>query len=79
MEASLPGAFVSFARIGSPASVDAVTASGDNFPSAAFWAGVAAYSSREPRVHAGFSPGASMLRQEGTARKGIGRPGEVLT
>ena len=33
IEALLPGAWVSLAVIWSPASADAVTASGDNFPS----------------------------------------------
>ena len=46
MAASLPGARVSLAVIGSPASVAAVTASGDSFPSRAFCAGVAAASMR---------------------------------
>jgi hypothetical protein len=42
----LPGAAVSFATIGSPASVVAVTASGDSFPSAALSSGVAGASIR---------------------------------
>ena len=46
IEALLPGALVSLAVIGSPASVDAVTASGDNFPSLAFCSGVAGASMR---------------------------------
>jgi hypothetical protein len=40
--ASLPGAFVSLATIGSPASVGAVTASADSFSSLAFCSAVAA-------------------------------------
>ena len=37
----LPGALVSFTVIGSPASVDAVTASGESFANFAFCSGVA--------------------------------------
>ena len=46
MAAPLPGARVSLATIGSPASVAAVTASGASLPSAAFSAGVAGASTR---------------------------------
>ena len=46
MAASLPGARVSRAVIGSPASSGAVTASGDSFASRAFCAGVAGVSIR---------------------------------
>jgi hypothetical protein len=41
MAASLPGALVSLAVIGSPASVDAADRSGDSLPSFAFCSGVA--------------------------------------
>ena len=44
--ALLPGALVSLAMIGSPASCDAVTASGDSFASLAFCSGVAGASMR---------------------------------
>ena len=44
--ASLPGAVVSFAVIGSPASSVAVTASGESLPSAAFSSRVAGASIR---------------------------------
>ena len=44
--ASLPGARVSLAVIGSPASVDALTASGESFASRAFCSGVAGASMR---------------------------------
>ena len=44
--ASLPGAFVSRATIGSPASVSAFTASGESLPSAAFCSRVAGASIR---------------------------------
>ena len=46
MGASLPGARVSLAVIGSPASFDAVTVSGDSFASLAFCSGVAGASIR---------------------------------
>ena len=44
--ASLPGAFVSFAVIGSPASSVAVTCSGESLPSVAFSSSVAGASTR---------------------------------
>ena len=44
--ASLPGARVSFWTIGSPASSDALTASGDSLASCAFCSGVAGASMR---------------------------------
>ena len=44
--ASLPGARVSVAVMGSPASCDAVTAAGDSFPSRVFCSSVAAASMR---------------------------------
>ena len=46
MLAALPGALVSLAVIGSPASSVAVTAAGVSFLNAAFWAGVAGASMR---------------------------------
>ena len=46
MGASLPGAVVSLAVIGSPASSVAVTASGESFASRAFCSGVAGASMR---------------------------------
>ena len=46
MEASLPGARVSLAVIGSPASFDSLTASGERFCSLAFCSGVAGASMR---------------------------------
>ena len=44
--ALLPGAVVSFARIGSPARLDADTASGESFSRRAFCSGVAGASMR---------------------------------
>jgi hypothetical protein len=46
MGASLPGARVSLATMGSPASMDSVTDSGESLPSFAFWTGVAGASMR---------------------------------
>ena len=46
MGASLPGARVSLATIGSPASSDSLTASGESFCSLAFCSGVAGASMR---------------------------------
>jgi hypothetical protein len=46
MEASLPGAWVNFAMMGSPARSDSWTAAGESFCSLAFSAGVAGASMR---------------------------------